>query len=147
MSATCSSTPAPGGWAGKRVAVSGSGNVVQYAALKCIELGATVVSLSNSRGSFVAAGEDGHVTAEDIAAIMKLKVKRRPLSDYAHRGNLRYIDGARPCLHVGKVDIALPCATQNGVNKEEAIALVAGGTKFVAEGSNMGCTPEAIEVF
>ncbi|GAB1314407.1 NADP-dependent glutamate dehydrogenase [Madurella fahalii] len=135
-----------GDWTGKRVAISGSGNVAQYAALKCIELGATVVSLSDSRGSLVAAG-NGHVTVEDIQAIAELKVKRQPLSDYAHKGNLRWVEGERPWLHVGKVDIALPCATQNEVNKEEAQALVAGGTKFIAEGSNMGCTLEAIEVF
>ncbi|KAK4114560.1 NADP-specific glutamate dehydrogenase [Canariomyces notabilis] len=135
-----------GGWAGKRVAISGSGNVAQYAALKCIELGATVVSLSDSKGSIVAVG-DGHVTAEDVEAIANLKVKRQSLSTYAIRDGLKYIEGVRPWMHVGKVDIALPCATQNEVSKEEAEALVAGGTKFIAEGSNMGCTLEAIEVF
>ncbi|KXX77230.1 NADP-specific glutamate dehydrogenase [Madurella mycetomatis] len=135
-----------GDWTGKRVAISGSGNVAQFAALKCIELGATVVSLSDSTGSLVAAG-NGHVTVEDIMAITELKVKRQPLSDYIHRGNLKWVEGERPWLHVGKVDIALPCATQNEVNKEEAQALVAGGTRFIAEGSNMGCTLEAVEVF
>lgn len=135
-----------GDWTGKRVAISGSGNVAQFAALKCIELGATVVSLSDSTGSLVAAG-NGHVTVEDIMAITDLKVKRQPLSDYTHKGNLKWVEGERPWLHVGKVDIALPCATQNEVNKEEAQALVAGGTRFIAEGSNMGCTLEAVEVF
>lgn len=135
-----------GDWAGKRVAISGSGNVAQYAALKCIELGATVVSLSDSTGSLVAVG-DGHVTVEDIEAIAELKAKRQSLSQYPHKDNLKWLEGERPWLHVGKVDIALPCATQNEVNKEEAQALVAGGTRFIAEGSNMGCTLEAIEVF
>ncbi|KAL2191377.1 glutamate dehydrogenase [Thermothelomyces heterothallicus CBS 203.75] len=135
-----------GNWEGKRVAISGSGNVAQYAALKCIELGATVVSLSDSKGSLVAV-DDGYVTVEDIEAIMDLKVKRKALSEYTPKGKLRYIEGARPWLHVGHVDVALPCATQNEVNKEEALALVAGGTRFIAEGSNMGCTLEAIEVF
>jgi glutamate dehydrogenase (NADP+) len=135
-----------GNWEGKRVAISGSGNVAQYAALKCIELGATIVSLSDSKGSLVAVG-DGHVTVEDIEAIMELKVKRQSLAEYPAKSNLKYIDGVRPWLHVGQVDVALPCATQNEVNKEEALGLVAGGTRFIAEGSNMGCTLEAIEVF
>jgi glutamate dehydrogenase (NADP+) len=135
-----------GNWEGKRVAISGSGNVAQYAALKCIELGATIVSLSDSKGSLVAVG-DGHVTPEDIEAIMDLKVKRQSLSAYTTKGNLQYIEGVRPWLHVGQVDVALPCATQNEVSKEEAVGLVAAGARFVAEGSNMGCTLEAIEVF
>lgn len=135
-----------GTYEGKRVAISGSGNVAQYAALKCIELGATVVSLSDSKGSLVAV-DDGHVTVEDIEAIMDLKVKRQALADYTPKGKLQYIEGARPWLHVGHVDIALPCATQNEVSQEEAVGLVANGTRFIAEGSNMGCTLEAIEVF
>jgi glutamate dehydrogenase (NADP+) len=135
-----------GSFEGKRVAISGSGNVAQYAALKCIELGATVVSLSDSKGALVAVGDKG-VTVEDIEAIMELKVKRQALSDFAAKENLKYIPGVRPWEHVGNVDVALPSATQNEVSKEEALALVAGGTKFIAEGSNMGCTLEAIEVF
>ncbi len=135
-----------GGWAGKRVAISGSGNVAQYAALKCIELGATVVSLSDSKGAIVA--EEGHsVTPEDVEAIADLKVKRQALTAFDHKGRYKYLDGARPWVHVGKVDVALPCATQNEVSKEEAEALVAAGAKFVAEGSNMGCTQDAIDVF
>ncbi|KAK4193014.1 Glutamate/Leucine/Phenylalanine/Valine dehydrogenase-domain-containing protein [Podospora australis] len=130
------------GWAGKRVAISGSGNVAQYAALKCIELGATVVSLSDSKGALI-----GEVTPEDIEAIAELKVNRKALSAYPLKDNLKYIEGARPWTHVGKVDIALPSATQNEVNKEEAETLIANGCKFIAEGSNMGCTLEAIEVF
>lgn len=135
-----------GDWKGKRVAISGSGNVAQYAALKCIELGATVVSLSDSKGALVAEG-DHAVTPEDIEAIAQLKLHRKPLTDFDHQGKYKYIEGARPWVHVGKVDIALPSATQNEINKEEAEALVAAGCKFVAEGSNMGCTLEAIEVF
>ncbi|KAH6626448.1 NADP-specific glutamate dehydrogenase [Chaetomium sp. MPI-SDFR-AT-0129] len=135
-----------GDWKGKRVAISGSGNVAQYAALKCIELGATIVSLSDSKGALVASGE-GQVTVEDIEAIADLKLKRKSLSEYSAKGNLQYIEGVRPWLHVGQVDVALPCATQNEVSKEEALGLVAGGARFVAEGSNMGCTLEAIEVF
>lgn len=130
--------------AGKRVAISGSGNVSQYAALKCIELGATVVSLSDSKGAVLA--EEG-VTAEQVHAIAELKLARKSLTDYDHGGKFKYIEGARPWVHVGKVDIVLPCATQNEVSKEEAEALVAGGARFIAEGSNMGCTQEAIDVF
>ncbi|KAH8888906.1 NADP-specific glutamate dehydrogenase [Thozetella sp. PMI_491] len=135
-----------GGWAGKRVAISGSGNVAQYAALKCIELGATVVSLSDSKGALVAV--DGKaVTPEDVLAIADLKVKRQALTAFDTKGNYKYIEGARPWVHVGTVDVALPCATQNEVSKEEAEALIAAGAKFIAEGSNMGCTQEAIDVF
>jgi glutamate dehydrogenase (NADP+) len=135
-----------GNWEGKRVAISGSGNVAQYAALKVMELGGTVISLSDSKGSLVAV-EDGSVSAEDIEAIADLKIKRKSLAEYTPKSKLQYIDGVRPWLHVGAVDVALPCATQNEVNKEEAVGLVASGARFVAEGSNMGCTLEAIEVF
>jgi glutamate dehydrogenase (NADP+) len=129
---------------GKRVAISGSGNVAQYAALKVIELGGTVVSLSDSKGAFIA--EDG-ISAKLVEEIAKLKVARKSLSELSTSGHgVKYIDGARPWTHV-KVDIALPCATQNEVSGEEAEALVKSGAKFVAEGSNMGCTQEAIEVF
>lgn len=133
-----------GSFKGKTVAISGSGNVAQYAALKAIELGATVVSLSDSTGSLIA--EEGkYFTPEDIEAIAQLKVKRESLAAFSS-GSYKYIEGARPWTHV-KVDIALPSATQNEISKEEAEALVANGTRFVAEGSNMGCTQEAVDVF
>ncbi|KAB5516934.1 glutamate/Leucine/Phenylalanine/Valine dehydrogenase [Coniochaeta sp. 2T2.1] len=135
-----------GGWAGKRVAISGSGNVAQYAALKLIELGSKVVSMSDSRGAVVAEG-DNVVTPEDVEEIASLKLRRRPLTEFSHDGRFKYLPGARPWIHVGAVDVALPSATQNEVSKEEAEALVAAGCKFVAEGSNMGCTQEAIDVF
>lgn len=135
-----------GTFAGKRVAISGSGNVAQYAALKCIELGATVVSLSDSQGALVAEGDAGFAP-EDVEAIAAIKVARKPLTAYEHKAGFKYLAGARPWVHVGRVDIALPCATQNEVNKDEAEALVASGCRFVAEGSNMGCTQEAIDVF
>lgn len=132
-----------GSFQGKTVAISGSGNVAQYAALKCIELGATVVSLSDSNGSLIAS-TDSPITPDDIQAIAALKVKRKALTDY--QGKHKYIDGVRPWTHV-QVDVALPCATQNEVSKEEAEALIASGARFIAEGSNMGCTQEAIDVF
>jgi glutamate dehydrogenase (NADP+) len=132
---------------GKRVAISGSGNVAQYAALKAIELGATVVSLSDSKGVIIAE-EGGKITPELISTIASLKVARKALSDLSHisESKLKYIEGARPWKEVGKVDVALPCATQNEVSEDEAEALVKSGAKFVAEGSNMGCTMEAIGV-
>lgn len=134
-----------GSFKGKTVAISGSGNVAQYAALKAIELGATVLYLSDSKGALVA--EAGHsVTPADIEQIAILKLKRQALTSFAHGGKYKYIDGARPWTHV-KVDIALPCATQNEVSKDEAEALIASGARFIAEGSNMGCTQEAIDVF
>jgi glutamate dehydrogenase (NADP+) len=134
-----------GSFKGKRVAISGSGNVAQYAALKAIELGATVLSLSDSKGSLIAAA--GHsFTPADVDAIALLKVKRQSLADFAHGGHFRYVEGARPWTHV-RVDIALPCATQNEVSREEAEHLISSGCRFVAEGSNMGCTQEAIDLF
>jgi glutamate dehydrogenase (NADP+) len=134
-----------GSFKGKTVAISGSGNVAQYAALKAIELGATVVSLSDSTGAIIA--EEGKsFTPEDVHAIAALKVKRQALTALAKDSKYKYIEGARPWTHV-KVDIALPCATQNEVSKEEAEALIASGARFIAEGSNMGCTQAAIDVF
>lgn len=135
---------------GKRVAISGSGNVAQYAALKAIELGATIVSLSDSKGSIIANSEKG-ITEEDIAVIAQLKVDRKQLTELvnsdSHKDKFKYVEGARPWEHVGKVDIALPSATQNEVSKDEAQSLIEAGAKFIAEGSNMGCTQEAIDVF
>lgn len=135
---------------GKRVAVSGSGNVAQYAALKAIELGATVVSLSDSKGTIIATGEHG-ITPEDVAYIADLKVKRKQLTELSsseqYKNKFKYIEGARPWKHVGKIDVALPSATQNEVSEEEAQALIDAGAKFIAEGSNMGCSQEAIAVF
>ncbi|OJJ44771.1 hypothetical protein ASPZODRAFT_153652 [Penicilliopsis zonata CBS 506.65] len=137
-------------FAGKRVAVSGSGNVAQYAALKVLELGGSVVSLSDSQGSLVVNGE-GSFNAEEIAIIAQVKVDRKQLSEIASTEafsqKFKYIPGARPWTHVGKVDVALPSATQNEVSGEEAEALIAAGCKFIAEGSNMGCTQAAIDTF
>lgn len=135
-----------GNWEGKRVAISGSGNVAQYAALKVIELGGTVISLSDSRGALVA-NEGYAFSPEQIHAIANLKVERQALTTFDANGGFTYHEGARPWVHVGKVDVALPCATQNEVSKEEAQALIEAGAFIIAEGSNMGCTAEAIDVF
>ena len=135
---------------GKRVAISGSGNVAQYAALKAIELGATVISLSDSKGALIATDEKG-ITPDEISLIAKLKVERKQLTEIAttsqFKDKYKYVEGARPWTHVEKVDVALPSATQNEVSGEEAEALIKSGAKFIAEGSNMGCSQEAIDVF
>ncbi|KXL44987.1 MAG: hypothetical protein FE78DRAFT_149114 [Acidomyces sp. 'richmondensis'] len=136
---------------GKRVAISGSGNVAQYAALKAIELGAIIVSLSDSQGCIIAAGEQG-IQPDLVNTIATLKVQRKALSELVEhnefKSKVKYIAGARPWVHVGKVDVALPCATQNEVSGEEAQTLIdSGSCKYIAEGSNMGCTQEAIDIF
>jgi glutamate dehydrogenase (NADP+) len=129
------------------VALSGSGNVAQFAALKVIELGATVKSLSDSRGSLIA---PAGFTKEDILSIGLLKLKGGTLEAWTTQqvaGRFNYYPGKRPWTLIPEVHIALPGATQNEVSREEAEALVKAGTKIVAEGSNMGCTEEAINVF
>jgi glutamate dehydrogenase (NADP+) len=142
-------------FAGKRVVVSGSGNVAQYAALKVIELGGTVVSLSDSQGSLITESSEGFTPAE-IESIADLKVARKQLSSIFSAGaentlfsesKFKYIPNVRPWLHVGKVDVALPCATQNEISSEEAQGLIDAGVKYVAEGSNMGSTQGAIDIF
>lgn len=137
-------------FSGKKVTISGSGNVAQYAALKVIEFGGTVVSLSDSKGSIIAKDGAG-ITPEMVHTIADLKVKRKALSEVANASDfsskVEYKEGVRPWLHVGNVDVALPSATQNEVSQEEAEGLIKAGCKFIAEGSNMGCTQEAIDVF
>jgi len=130
------------------VAISGSGNVAQYTALKVIELGATVVSLSDSKGSLIANGEGGF-TADVVETIAKLKLKGGSLNSLTFSADQKYTyhAGKRPWTLLPKVHIALPGATQNEVSAEEAEALIKAGVKIVAEGSNMGCTKEAIDIF
>ncbi|CUM66509.1 uncharacterized protein PRCAT00004175001 [Priceomyces carsonii] len=137
---------------GKRVAISGSGNVAQYAALKVIELGGIVVSLSDSTGAIIS--KNG-ITEEQIQAIAKAKLNFKTLEHivkdsakaFSGENSVEYLAGVRPWAKVGQVDVALPSATQNEVSGEEAKALVEAGCKYIAEGSNMGSTKEAIEVF
>jgi glutamate dehydrogenase (NADP+) len=135
---------------GKRVAISGSGNVAQFAALKAIELGATILSLSDSKGCLIATDDKG-ITPDLVHYVADLKVRRKQLSELAkstqYKNKFKYIEGARPWTHVGKVDVALPSATQNEVSGEEAAKLIETGCKFIAEGSNMGCTQDAIDIF
>ncbi|PVF95065.1 putative NADP-specific glutamate dehydrogenase [Serendipita vermifera] len=128
-----------------KVLISGSGNVAQFAALKCIELGCRVMSLSDSKGSLIATDDKGF-TKEDVDKIAALKLKQGVLDQVVREG-LEWHPNKRPWCLVSQADIALPCATQNEVSEEEAKALVAAGVRLVAEGSNMGCTQEAIDVF
>lgn len=137
--------------AGKRVAISGSGNVAQYAALKTLELGGKVITLSDSKGALIATGEEGF-NATDIELIADLKLNRKSLTELyetnsSFKSRFKYLPGARPWSNVERVDIALPSATQNEVSGQEAKDLIAAGCKFLAEGSNMGSTQEAIEVY
>lgn len=136
---------------GARVLVSGSGNVAQYAALKLIEFGAIVLSLSDSTGALISTEESVGFKAEDIQAIATLKLKRQPLTTFAQAEGIEkrfeWHAGKRPWTLVEKIDIALPCATQNELNGAEASAVIAAGAKIIAEGSNMGCTLEAIGAF
>jgi len=130
-------------FAGKTVVISGSGNVAQYACEKVTELGGKVVTLSDSSGYiYDAKGID----SEKLAFIMDLKnVKRGRIKAYADKYGCEFHEGQRPWTI--KCDVALPCATQNELNTEEAAILVANGCMCVSEGANMPCTPEAIEVF
>lgn len=127
----------------KVVAISGSGNVAQYACEKATELGAKVVTLSDSNG-FVY--DPKGISAEKLAWVMDLKnVRRGRISEYADKFNCEYHEGQRPWGV--KADIALPCATQNEVNEEEAKTLVKNGCICVSEGANMPSTPDAVEYF
>ena len=128
---------------GKTVAISGSGNVAQYACEKATELGAKVVTLSDSSG-YVYDSEG--VSSDKLSFIMDLKnVKRGRIKEYADKFGCEFHEGKRPWEV--KCDIALPCATQNELNEEEAKTLVSNGCMCVSEGANMPSTPEAIAVF
>lgn len=129
---------------GKTVLVSGSGNVAQHAAEKATALGAKVVTLSDSSGYIY--DEEG-IDEEKLAYVKLLKnVYRGRIKEYCERyPNAKYFAGERPWGI--KCDIALPCATQNELNGEEAQMLIDNGCKCVAEGANMPSTPEAINIF
>ena len=128
---------------GKTVAISGAGNVAQYACQKATELGAKVVTLSDSAGYIYDANG---IDAEKLAFVMELKnVRRGRIKEYADKFGCEFHAGARPWSV--NCDIALPCATQNELNDTEAKTLVSNGCMLVSEGANMPTTPEAIEVF
>ena len=132
------------GLKGKKITISGSGNVAQFAAEKCIQLGAKVISLSDSSGYiWDSEGIDG----EKLAFIMNLKnVKRGRIESYTQKY-------PKASFHAGETpwklpcDIALPCATQNELDGKDAKGLIANGCFCIGEGANMPCTPEAIELF
>ena len=131
-------------FAGKRVVISGSGNVAQYACEKAIQLGAKVLTVSDSNG-FVKFPDSG-MTEAHIAALLELKNERRErLSVYAKEQGLAYFADQKPwgvpC------DIALPCATQNELDEAAAKTLLANGVQCVAEGANMPSTLGAVEAF
>jgi glutamate dehydrogenase (NADP+) len=126
---------------GRRVVVSGSGNVAIYAAQKAAELGATVVACSDSAGYVV---DDRGL---DLDLLRQIKeVERGRVADYAERRGADASFVAGESIWQVPCDVALPCATQNELTAEDAKALVAGGAIAVAEGANMPCTPEAVHI-
>jgi glutamate dehydrogenase (NADP+) len=129
---------------GMRISVSGSGNVAQYAVEKAMQLGAKVMTVSDSSGTVI---DENGFTPEKLAILMEFKNHLRGrVSDYAEKViGARFEQGATP-WHV-PVDVALPCATQNELNIEDARTLVRNGLLCVAEGANMPCTAEAAEYF
>ena len=128
---------------GKRCLVSGSGNVAQYTCEKLIELGAIPVTLSDSDGYIY--DPDG-ITSEKLKFVMDLKnLYRGRIREYAEEYGCKYVAGARPWGE--KADIALPSATQNEIDGDDAQSLVNNGIFAVSEGANMPSTPEAIEIF
>lgn len=129
---------------GKKVCISGSGNVAQFAAKKCLELGAEVLTMSDSNGYIF--DPDG-INSEKLQYIFQLKnVLRGRIREYVTKyPAAKYVAGERPWGEV--CDIAMPCATQNELNGEQAATLLANGCKCVVEGANMPTTPEAIAAF
>lgn len=128
---------------GQTVAISGSGNVAQYAARKAMELGAKVVTLSDSNGSIY---DPEGINQEKWEYIMELKnVRRGRIKEYADNfAGVKYMENERPWSV--PCDIAMPCATQNEIEAQDARNLVAGGCYCVTEGANMPTTPDAIDI-
>ena len=128
---------------GKRVAISGSGNVAQYAARKVMDLGGKVISLSDSEGTLYC---EAGLSEEQWEALMELKnVKRGRISELAGQFGVEFLAGQHPWNLA--CDIALPCATQNELDAEAARTLLNNGCVCVAEGANMPTTLEAVDVF
>jgi glutamate dehydrogenase (NADP+) len=128
---------------GKVCTVSGSGNVAQYTTEKLIELGAKVITLSDSNGYIY---DPAGIDSEKLEYVKELKeVYRGRIREYAEKYKCKYVEGARPWAE--KCDIALPSATQNEISADDARQLVANGCFAVSEGANMPSTPGAIEVF
>ncbi|TDG36827.1 NADP-specific glutamate dehydrogenase [Pedobacter changchengzhani] len=131
-------------FSGKTILISGSGNVAQYAAEKARQLGAKVITMSDSTGFIL---DDEGIDEEKLAYIMQLKnVKRGRISEYVKQyPNAKYFEGMRPWNVKGH--IALPCATENELNESDAQALIGNGCICVSEGANMPCTPGAVTAF
>ncbi len=128
---------------GKIVAISGSGNVAQFATEKATMLGAKVVTLSDSSGFIY---DPNGINNEKLSFVMDLKnIKRGRIKEYADKFGVEYYEGKRPWGV--KCDVAMPCATQNEVNKDEAETLIKNGCFVVSEGANMPSDPDAIEVY
>ncbi|MCC8365295.1 NADP-specific glutamate dehydrogenase [Xenorhabdus sp. PB61.4] len=128
---------------GMRVSVSGAGNVAQYTIEKCLELGAKVVTVSDSGGTVL---DDEGFTPEKLAHLEEIKNKRYGrVEDYAKERGLTFLEGQNPWSV--PVDIALPCATQNELHLEDAKILIQNGVKLVAEGANMPATIAATDAF
>ncbi|MDR1653116.1 MAG: NADP-specific glutamate dehydrogenase [Prevotellaceae bacterium] len=128
---------------GKTIAISGFGNVAWGAALKATEMGAKVVTISGPDGYIY---DENGIEGEKIDYMLELRATCNDIvSPYAEKFGAKFIAGKKPWEV--KADIALPCATQNELNENDAKLLIANGVKCVAEISNMGCTPEAIEQF
>ena len=128
---------------GKVVTVSGSGNVAQYTVEKLIELGAKVVTMSDSNGYIY---DENGIDSEKLAYIMDLKnLYRGRIKEYADHYGCKFVEGGRPWNE--KCDIAMPSATQNELNGDDAKTLLANGCFAISEGANMPSTPEAIEEF
>lgn len=128
---------------GKVILISGSGNVAQFATEKAIHLGAKVISLSDSNGTIY---DPEGITEEKLDFVKELKnVKRGRIKEYADYYGCEYLEGQKPWGL--KCDIAIPCATQNEINGEDAAKLIENGCFCVAEGANMPSSPGALEVF
>ena len=128
---------------GKTVAVSGSGNVAQFATQKATELGAKVVTLSDSSGSI---HDENGIDADKLAWVMDLKNNRRGrIKEYADEFSATYLESQRPWSV--SCDIALPCATQNEINGDNAKTMISNGCKVVSEGANMPTDPDAVNIF
>ncbi|HLD36515.1 MAG TPA: NADP-specific glutamate dehydrogenase [Planctomycetota bacterium] len=128
---------------GKTVVISGSGNVSQYAAEKAMEMGGKVVTMSDSDGTVY---DEKGMTKEKLAFVMELKnVKRGRIKEYADKFGAKYLAGKKPWGI--KCDVALPCATQNEIDGDEAKLLIKNGCMCVAEGANMPSNIDAINAY
>lgn len=127
---------------GKKVVISGSGNVAIYACQKATQLGGKVIAMSDSNGYIVDENGIDYKVMQEIKEVKRARIKT--YLDYVPTA--KYVEGCRGIWSVA-CDIALPCATQNELNGDEAKTLIANGVKAVAEGANMPSTPEAVEAF